>query len=83
VLIADAGARALKALCPILYRQYPQPEDPGGLQSRINDILAWCADEAHLRLDMIEPVAVATYVERLVRVVYRSQLSSNTWRRSG
>jgi site-specific recombinase XerD len=33
----------------------------------INAFLAWCGDEAAMALDMIEPVGVAAYVEKLLK----------------
>jgi hypothetical protein len=33
----------------------------------INAFLAWCGEEAHMALDMIEPVVVAAYVEKLLQ----------------
>jgi hypothetical protein len=38
----------------------------------------WCGEEAHMALDMIEPVVVAAYVEKLLRTNNRNQLSSST-----
>jgi hypothetical protein len=55
----------------------------GGVTLRVNPFPAWCADEAKIALDMIEPIVVAACIEKLADKDGGSNRRSNsTWHRS-
>ena len=66
-LIADAGPRAARRFIQFFTANIRNRNTREAYSRNINAFLAWCADEAHLQLDLIEPVAVAAYVEKLLR----------------
>jgi integrase/recombinase XerD len=66
-LIADAGERAARRFIQFFTANIRNRNTREAYSRDINAFLAWCADEARLALDLIEPVAVAAYVEKLLR----------------
>jgi site-specific recombinase XerD len=67
VLIADAGPRAAHRFIQFFTANIRNRHTREAYARAINAFLAWCSDETHLQLDLIEPVAVAAYVEKLLR----------------
>ena len=65
-LIADAGARASHRFIQFFTANIRNPNTREAYARAINAFLAWCGDEAHFQLDMIEPIAVAAYVKKLL-----------------
>ena len=65
VLIAVAGAHAAHRFIQFFTANIHNRNTREANSRNINAFLVWCADEAHLQPDMIEPVAVAAYVEKL------------------
>ena len=66
-LIAAAGARAARRFIQFFTANIRNRHTREAYSRNINAFLVWCADEARLALDMIEPVAVAAYIEKLLR----------------
>jgi integrase/recombinase XerD len=66
-LIADAGERASRRFIQFFTANIRNRNTREAYSRNINAFLAWCADEARVALDMIEPVAVAAYIEKLLR----------------
>ena len=66
-LIANAGRRASRRFVQFFTANIRNPNTREAYARAINAFLAWCDEEAHMQLDMIEPVAVAAYVEKLLR----------------
>ena len=66
-LIAAAGARAARRFIQFFTANIRNPNTRQAYSRNINAFLAWCSDEARLQLDLIEPIAVAAYVEKLLR----------------
>jgi len=66
-VIADASERASRRFIQFFIANIRNRNTREAYRRNINAFLAWCTEDAHLALDMIEPVAVATYIEKLLR----------------
>jgi integrase/recombinase XerD len=66
-LIADAGERASRRFVEFFTANIRNKNTREAYSRNINAFLAWCGEEAHIALDMIEPVVVAAYVEKLLQ----------------
>jgi integrase/recombinase XerD len=66
-LIADAGARASRRFVQFFTANIRNENTREAYGRAINAFLARCNDEAAMTLDMIEPVVVAAYVEKLLK----------------
>ncbi len=66
-LIAGAGKRASRRFVEFFTANIRNENTREAYSRAINAFLAWCDDEAGLALDMIEPVVVAAYVEKLLK----------------
>jgi site-specific recombinase XerD len=67
VLIAAAGPRAARRFVQFFTANIRNRHTREAYSRNINAFMAWCAEEARTALDLIEPVLVAAYVEKLLR----------------
>ena len=68
VPIAGAGKRASRRFVEFFTANIRNENTREAYSRAINAFLAWCDAEAGMPLDMIEPVAVAAYVEKLLKL---------------
>ena len=66
-LVAAAGKRASRRFVEFFTANIRNRNTREAYSRAINAFLAWCDAEAGLALDMIEPVVVAAYVEKLLK----------------
>ena len=66
-LIAGAGKRASRRFVEFFTAHIRNKNTREAYGRAINAFLAWCGDEAGMALDMIEPVVVGAYVEKLLK----------------
>ena len=66
-LIAAAGKRASRRFVEFFTANIRNRNTREAYSRAINAFLAWCDAEAGMALDMIEPVVVAAYVEKLLK----------------
>jgi site-specific recombinase XerD len=66
-LIANAGKRASRRFVEFFTANIRNQNTREAYSRAINAFLAWCGDETGMDLDMIEPVAVAAYIEKLLQ----------------
>jgi site-specific recombinase XerD len=66
-LIASAGKRAARRFVEFFTANIRNQNTREAYSRAINAFLAWCGDETGMALEMIEPVAVAAYVEKLLQ----------------
>jgi site-specific recombinase XerD len=65
-IIASAGKRASRRFVEFFTANIQNQNTREAYARAINAFLSWCEDEAGTELDMIEPVVVAAYVEKLL-----------------
>jgi len=66
-LVAAAGAHASRRFVEFFTANIRNRNTREAYSRAINAFLAWCDAEAGMALDMIEPVVVAAYVEKLLK----------------
>jgi len=66
-IIASAGKRASRRFVQFFTANIQNQNTREAYARAINAFLSWCEDEAGTALDMIEPVVVAAYVEKLLK----------------
>jgi site-specific recombinase XerD len=66
-LIAAAGAHASKRFVEFFTANIRNKNTREAYSRNITAFLAWCGDEAGMAFDMIEPVVVAAYIEKLLK----------------
>jgi site-specific recombinase XerD len=66
-IIANAGKRAARRFVEFFTANLQNQNTREAYARAINAFLFWCEDEADTALDMIEPVVVAAYVEKLLK----------------
>src|SRR6516162_9339544 len=66
-LIDRAGKRASRRFIEFFTANIQNQNTREAYARAINAFLSWCEDEAGTELDMIEPVIVAAYVEKLLK----------------
>jgi integrase/recombinase XerD len=66
-LIAAAGQHASRRFVEFFTANIRNPNTREAYGRAINAFLGWCDTEARTALDMIEPVVVAAYVEKLLQ----------------
>jgi integrase/recombinase XerD len=67
-VIAAAGTRASRRFVEFFTANIQNSNTREAYARAINAFLVWCEDEAHTELDMLEPVMVAAYVEKLLKI---------------
>lgn len=66
-LITAAGKRASRRFVEFFTANIRNPNTREAYSRATNTFLAWCGDTAGIALDMIEPVVIAAYVEKLIQ----------------
>jgi len=66
-LVAAAGEHASRRFVEFFTANIRNKNTREAYSRNINAFLAWCGDEAGMALDMIEPIVVAAYVEKLLK----------------
>ena len=66
-LVAAAGPKASRRFVEFFTANIRNKNTREAYSRNINAFLVWCGDEAGMAFDMIEPVVVAAYVEKLLK----------------
>jgi integrase/recombinase XerD len=66
-LVAAAGERASRRFVEFFTANIRNKKTREAYRRNITAFLVWCDTEAGMALDMIEPVVVAAYVEKLLK----------------
>jgi hypothetical protein len=79
-LVAAAGPKAARRFVEFFTANIRK--HPRSLPRNITAFLAWCDAEAGMALDMIEPMVVGAYVEKLLKDGLSKPTVNSTWPRS-
>jgi site-specific recombinase XerD len=66
-IVAAAGRRASRRFVEFFTANIQNQNTREAYARAINAFLSWCENEADTALDMLEPVIIAAYVEKLLK----------------